>query len=360
MPKRIDSLTKAQKERMPSWADEWIAKALSTEEADWTRWEDGARAAYEYADIPWPNVVVRVSSPIVLAFAAPAAALAIELIERQTLDQKNVGGAVDGAVGGAVDGAVRGATFETIRRSWSNYIGGQFWAGGYYYWGGAYTSFFREVCKLDLEGDLWNRARAYEKTIDSACWWWPHRKFVMVCDRPREIHREQIAERGWGSHRMHREDGPSIRWADGWALWSIHGVRVTQQIVEAPETLTPKQIRSEQNLEIRRIMLERFGYDRYLRESNADKISSDDWGELWRLDDGADVEPIVMVECLNSTPEEDGSKNRYMLRVDQRCRPIIDPIEKIYGEPQKMTPLNAIASTFGLKGEEYIKILAQT
>jgi hypothetical protein len=55
------------------WADQWIARGLSCEPADWRAWEAGARQSYTYAGIPWPGVVVRVASPIVLACAAPIA-----------------------------------------------------------------------------------------------------------------------------------------------------------------------------------------------------------------------------------------------------------------------------------------------
>lgn len=113
-------------------------------------------------------------------------------------------GAVDEAVHGVVDEAVRGVVgdavreavsdevVQAVRRSWVLIMGGQFWVGGWW-WSPSFTSFFREVCKLELPGDLWDRGRAYEATAESACWWWPHRRFVMVCERPVEIHREPPA-----------------------------------------------------------------------------------------------------------------------------------------------------------------------
>jgi len=61
--------------------------------------------------------------------------------------------------------------------------------------------FFREVCDLALGGDLWDRAKAYEATMESACWWWPHRDFVIVSERPTAIHRELVdpeKARGFG------------------------------------------------------------------------------------------------------------------------------------------------------------------
>lgn len=208
-----------------------------------------------------------------------------------------------------------------------------------YYWGGAWTSFFREVCKLELPGDLWDRARAYEGTMESACWWWPHRRFVMVCERPLEIHRELVdpgMPRGWGSHRMHSDDGPAIVWPDGWGLWMVHGVRVTKQIVEAPETMTAEQIAAERNVEVRRIMLDRFGQERYLREIDARLVHQDEWGKLWRAPLPGD-EDLVMVEVVNSSPEPDGSFKNYWLRVP----------------PTTRTARGAVAWTFGMEAREW-------
>jgi hypothetical protein len=176
-----------------------------------------------------------------------------------------VGTAVRGAVGGAVGTAVGTAVKEVIRRAYGAYLGGQFWAGGWW-WGGAWTSFFREVCKLELSGDLWERSLAYEATMESACWWYAHRDFVIVSERPTVIHREitdPSRPRGWGSHRLHSEDGPAVGFRDGWGVWAWHGTRVPQRVIEQPEMLTIQQITAEENAEIRRVMIERMGWERF-------------------------------------------------------------------------------------------------
>jgi hypothetical protein len=266
--------------------------------------------------------------------------------------------AVRGAVDGADMEAVKRGALEAIGRSFYYRMGGQFWAGGWY-WGGAMTSFFREVCKLELTGDLWDRGRAYEATIESACWWWPHRRFVMVSERPVAIHRELVdvaVPRGWGSHRLHNDAGSAVSWPDGWGVWASHGVRVTKQIIEAPDTLTVEQIRTERNVEVRRVMIERFGHERFIRESGAQLMHEDEWGKLWRTQI-PDDEDLVVVEVVNSSAEPDGSFRNYMLRVDPELRPLYE--DGTSGEPQEATARNAVASTFGCRGEDYM-LEAQT
>jgi len=76
--------------------------------------------------------------------------------------------------------------------------------------------------------------------------------------------------------RLHREDGPAVIYANGLQVWYLNGVEVTEQIVMHPETLNVNQIKKERNAEVRAIMVERFGWLRYLQESNAQLIDKRD------------------------------------------------------------------------------------
>ena len=102
----IDQLSDTERARFNEWADRWIDIGLRTGPADREKFEAAVRECYGFAGIPWPGVVVWVPSPLVLAFAAPAAALAIQAI--RTLQKtgrapsaRSLNGAVHGAVGGA-------------------------------------------------------------------------------------------------------------------------------------------------------------------------------------------------------------------------------------------------------------------
>ena len=68
---------------------------------------------------------------------------------------------------------------------------------------------------------------------------------------------------------MHNVTGAAIEFRDGYKLWSIDGMTVTEQIVMMPETLTMQQIEDEKNVEIRRIMIQRFGEEKYIIETKA-------------------------------------------------------------------------------------------
>jgi hypothetical protein len=137
-------------------------------------------------------------------------------------------------------------------------------------------------------------------------------------------------------NRPHNENGPFCRWRDGSCLYAIHGIRLPGWIVTHPERITLKAINEEDNSEIRRVMIDRYGLARYLVDSKAKEIHRDDWGILYRQEI-RDDEPLVMVKVVNSTPEPDGIVKNYFLRVP----------------PDMTTARGAIAWTFGKKEQDY-------
>jgi hypothetical protein len=140
--------------------------------------------------------------------------------------------------------------------------------------------------------------------------------------------------RGGGAHRLKCETGPAIAWPDGWGVYAVHGVRVPARIIERPESITHGEITSEKNAEIRRVMMERYGLDRYLADCGAKPIHADEYGELYRMPGMT----LPLVRVVNSTPEPDGTSNIYVLTAAREdCR----------------TAHDAVASTFGLTADQY-------
>ncbi len=135
----------------------------------------------------------------------------------------------------------------------------------------------------------------------------------------------------------HSETGPSIIFADGVKVFSWHGMVVPEIVIMEPAKLRPASIDDEPNIEIRRIMIERYGWEKYLRNSKAKLIHQDEFGKLYQKLVPGD-EPIVAVEVVNSTAEPDGKFKRYMLRVP----------------PNITTAKLAVAWTFGLSEGLYL------
>ena len=128
----------------------------------------------------------------------------------------------------------------------------------------------------------------------------------------------------------------AIEYPDGWGVYAWHGVRVPERVIRAPHSLTGQDILDERNAEVRRVMIERVGYERFLALSGAREIHADAAGVLYRIE-LPDDESVVLVRVVNSTPEPDGSFRRYVLRVP----------------PQIERARQAVAWTFDMKEAEY-------
>jgi hypothetical protein len=195
-------------------------------------------------------------------------------------------------------------------------------------------------------GFLWRprHGRAeHERLVDprleiarSAGPWWALHGLAIVSERPLVLRRD---DRG----RPHCADGPAIAWADGLEAFAWHGVTVEPWIIREPERITVATIDAETNAEVRRVLVERFGEERLIREGGAELLDAGPVGRLWWREiepprrRARTEEPIVMVEVQNSTPEPDGTRKTYYLRVPPNLR----------------TAREAVAWTFGLTGSEY-------
>jgi hypothetical protein len=193
----------------------------------------------------------------------------------------------------------------------------------------SFFSYFRDNTATDLRpfGGL-------EKSVNLG-WSWLYKDIAFITERPSTLRRDD-------RNRLHSADGMAIQYTDGWGFWCWHGVRVPQHVIEAPETITVDQIKAERNAEIRRVMVTRYGQDRYIRDAGASVIAMDEVGILYGLPQ-EDDEEIRMVRVLNSTLEPDGSQKEYMLRVP----------------PTIETPKEAVAWTFGVDAKDYAPV-AQT
>ena len=171
------------------------------------------------------------------------------------------------------------------------------------------------------------------KLTKNCGWWWPYKDLCILTERPVALKRDN---RG----RLHNEKGMVVRYADNWGFYAWHGVIVPEDVIELKEPITIERIAAERNVEVRRVLIERFGLDDYLKSGKVIKIHQDKTGILWRMDLEGD-EPIMVVQVINSTPEPDGIYKEYFLRVP----------------PDIVRAKQAVAWTFGLTEDEYVPLV---
>jgi hypothetical protein len=216
----------------------------------------------------------------------------------------------------------------------------------------AVNRYFHDV--LDLTSQTATLSGLWE-LAQSAGWALPHENICWVSERHNVL---ALDDRD----RLHSLTGPACAYPDGWEIFAVHGVRVPAYVIEKPHEISVERINAERNAEVRRVMIERYrhgeevsGAAAFIRDAGAARVDHDErHGTLWHRN-VEDDEPLVMVEVINSTREPDGSFKRYWLRVHPELRPLLE--DNAFGPAQALTARNAVASTFGLLGEQYAPVI---
>jgi hypothetical protein len=249
-------------------------------------------------------------------------------------------------------------------------LGDCFWGSFELYWTAFYT-FPEMALGVQYDRSSSDLLANWHAAALSAGWWYPYEHAVFVCERPIALHVEKLPN---GQIRLHHSTERAMLFRDGTGVCAIHGVRVPPDIVLDPASITPDRIKDERNAEVRRVMIDKFGADRYFRAIDAEVVDTDtdQYGFPRRLlsADVGDIEPLVMIEMVDSSPlpinyipdvganvHQSGRRfyKKYMLRVDPNLRPLYEENDDRgrFGEPQRLTAHNAVASLAGLRGEEY-------
>lgn len=330
----------------------WRAAATATGPGDRAAAEEGVRLAYRHAGLPEPDRIVWARSP----------REAVRMLMTATF----LDGSPLGTLGAGVRDAVLGTPWAAERERLHAELGPERWSGhwratGASLWESTRTLVDRvragiveelaadrktetQVRLLLLDAALGQHDAAWLCAFESgdggplaglaavarhAGWWWPNEKTAIVSERPLTLSRDEAG-------RLDRGDGPALGYADGFELCAWRGMPVPRDFLDELTALTPGRIRDEENAELRRVMLEYYGYDRYLEESGAKPVHRDKTGVLWRVELVGD-EDVVMVEVVNSTPEPDGTSRTYWLRVP----------------PTTRTAREGVAWTFGIGADTY-------
>ncbi len=193
--------------------------------------------------------------------------------------------------------------------------------------------FLHDVCGLKQDSDaltgLWQLAA-------NSDWIVPHRNVCWLSERPVVLAHDVAG-------RLHRADGPALRYPDGWSVYSWKGVEVPARLIEHADAITLEAIDRQPNFILRRCMIEILGTKRFLALGGAWIAGRDETGTLWRKT-WRTGDTWAAVEVENGTPEPDGSRQRYILQVP----------------PDLPTPRAAVAWTYGMSEREYRALSLRT
>lgn len=262
-------LTPEQKAILPKYEERWRAIMLNTDPCDFEGAKKAAIKCYKLAGQDPPKKFYVTRSP------NEGAHLAAEL----KLKEKDKDAKLD-----PEDPEHR----QLISESFGEMIYG-FHEG---HWVGFYEFLMKECGVTGLE--------EAQGLIDMAqvCGWWASYKDVAIFqDRPKELHYNEQGE-------LHNENGPAVLYRDGWACYSWNGMRISPSdawILTNPERITVDSIRKQNNAELRRIMVEKMGLDKYLAASETRLI---------------DMDSLTLEGSATRALVEDGEGDRWLVGTD--------------------------------------------
>ncbi len=155
--------------------------------------------------------------------------------------------------------------------------------------------------------------------------YWLGQETAIIVRRPRVL---ALDEQG----RLHSASGMCMEYHDGWGFYAWHGVRVPENVILAPDSLTRNDFLNEENVEVRRVIQERMT-QRFVPELGGSVIDTGPRGTLYEVplpDDPERAARYVQVQDASTA-------RQYFLRVP----------------PTIQTATAAVAWSFSLSVEEY-------
>jgi hypothetical protein len=125
--------------------------------------------------------------------------------------------------------------------------------------------------------------------------------------------------------RLHRSDGPAVKWPGGEAYYFYQGTLVPPQLIEHPETITIETIHAQSDPAVRLCAAERYGVARYLRDSNARLVHQEDHCRLWEVAAGQELWRVVEARQGNRRADQPSGTTLWWCRMRWEREPPIPP-----------------------------------
>ncbi|WP_157244882.1 DUF6745 domain-containing protein [Nonomuraea typhae] len=348
--------------------DEWLGHALSTQPADRPAAEAAITLLYERLGRPAPAftwvdspgaALARVPPGVpVQAFGTMRSQAGLSIAQRLATLVADLRAGLDDGVGHAwapgwtrhpdnpIDSVVRAALLGIVRDGICTPIRLALpladrltWYGQHdAYWIAHYDAWHR-VGGRTFGGRIGELA-PWAQLARSCGWWWPLEDRCVIAERPLSIRLRD--------GRLHSDTGPAVTFPDGWSVYALGGFVVPEWVVTGP---TPELIENEPNVEVRRLAIERLGWDRYIETAGLRLVATaPDPGnpgfdlklyDLPRTPLG--YTPRVLL-AVNGSVERDGTRRRYGLGVPH----FLDD------------PVAAAAWTYGLSACHYSQLARRT
>lgn len=333
----IEKLTPKQEAQISVWQNQWLKYGLCTKPADRPKAEAALRGMLSRAGLA-DREITWCTSPMI------AEVLQNIMLNTKLRDQLGyqLRGQLRGQLGYQLGDQLGYQLRDQLRHQLIDQLGYQL---GYQlkYYGthfngylDAYWTCFYGFCQSVLGikyGTKWSDLlNLYVRVVQSCGKIYWYEKQILVCERPSIIKRKGT--------QLHCDGGPALQYPDGWGLWALNGVTVSQAVAETPwDKLDACIILKETNAEVRREIVRKIGIEKVCRDLGAQSVEKNDVYELLLLDTGNGnkrpylkmLNPSIGVYHIEGVPPECQTIEQALhSRKPERMKSI--PIDDINGE----------------------------
>ncbi|MFN6463460.1 MAG: DUF6745 domain-containing protein [Nostoc sp. DedVER02] len=321
----IENLTPEQEALIPVYREKWQKIALSTERIDREKAAEAVKAAYlaidfdyeepeiffqdsPYAACNW--MLKRLSPQFIDSYLNEPNSLGSFLSAHffhelsSKLDQQfgnQVRRQLDNCFDYVIDDPSNHEIYNDLSEKFSTQVNEQledhswwitiqlndcFKPGSHYNWMTGFD-FFVSVLNIDHPQQEW---KVFQSLIQECGWLFAYDDICIICDRPLHLRFDN-------ENRLHAEGEPAIEFTDGYSLYSYHGVTLPEKYGKIhPQQWQSRWLLTEENAELRRVLIQGIGYARISQELQA--IELDNWQEytLLKIDADVDEEPIYLLK----------------------------------------------------------------
>ena len=317
MKAKIESLTDAQKEQMPSYVDKWVKIGTNTDRLDFdhtAKIVDSFRSLIKMQPAP----LLIVDNPIEAWVACCLSKAGVALDD------------IKGEMVGVFNGNPKK---YTIPKAALPYQTGSFFASVF-----SFYDYMFECVGVEIDNKIWADYKRWEITSDIGIIY-PLDDLSVVCEKPTAIHLNE-------ARLLHRDGGPALTYAGlgDYVIYSLNGVTVPKYLAVTPaEQLDIALYHSEKNADVKAEFVRKVGIERFLdlgqlidTYKNYSESEHAWWHkseyELWDMQaifDGLPSAPYLAMK--NQT-----SKIFHLEGVSPACRTVEDALRERFGAAYKI------------------------
>ena len=283
----ITKLTTVQEKRIPKFVEKYLAVAQKP--TDRKKATKAVQNLYKSAGFEKPIVIFGMS-PFSTAIMVSMCRILLKgkLAEEGSQLHSQLGSQLHSQLYSQLDSQL-GSQLDSINNDWWIIVWWLVWAAWYMFGKYIGVKFDNQSLKIFID------------FVENVSFIIPYKGIAFVSETPKRI--------SWENQLLHNKKEAAVEYADGYSLYCINGVRVTEKIVKTPEKLTKNDWLKESNLEVRRIIQERM--PDFAKKIGGKVIDKSRMGELYEIDLQNDPEKIAHYLKLKDSSTE----RLYWLRV---------------------------------------------